>query len=141
MKALFSGADTRSKTPTVTKRCDWRFGLTAIATVLAMGVPAAAFAAEASDSAAAPARPDASANSEVVVNGIPYRETVLPARLSVDSTYGLKLNVLDTPRTVTFSVYNLTDRRNWSSAPSLYGNDMLVLNNPRTLELRLQAKF
>ncbi len=43
--------------------------------------------------------------------------------------------------TATLSVYNLTDRKNWSSAPSLYGNDMLVLNNPRTLELRLQAKF
>jgi outer membrane receptor protein involved in Fe transport len=43
--------------------------------------------------------------------------------------------------TVTASVYNLTDQRNWESAPSLYGNDMLVLENPRTFELRLQAKF
>ena len=43
--------------------------------------------------------------------------------------------------TVTLSVYNITDRHNWSPAPSFYGNDFLVVSDPRTVELRLQAKF
>jgi len=42
---------------------------------------------------------------------------------------------------ITFSVYNLTNQRNWQPSPSLYGNDFLVMNDPRTFELRLQAKF
>ena len=42
---------------------------------------------------------------------------------------------------VTFSVYNLTNQRNWQPSPNLYGNDFLVENDPRTFELRLQAKF
>jgi outer membrane receptor protein involved in Fe transport len=41
----------------------------------------------------------------------------------------------------TLSVYNLTDRTNWSPAPSFYGNDFLVRSDPRTVEIRLQAKF
>lgn len=43
--------------------------------------------------------------------------------------------------TVTLSVYNLTDRRNWQPSPNLYGNDFLVRSDPRTVEIRLQAKF
>jgi outer membrane receptor protein involved in Fe transport len=43
--------------------------------------------------------------------------------------------------TVTFSVYNLTDQHNWQPSPGFYGNDFLVLSNPRTFEIRLQAKF
>ena len=43
--------------------------------------------------------------------------------------------------TVTASVYNLTDQRNWQPAPSFYGNDFLVRSDPRTFEIRLQAKF
>ncbi len=43
--------------------------------------------------------------------------------------------------TITFSVYNLTDRRNWQPAPAFYGNDFLVLSDPRTYELRIQTKF
>jgi hypothetical protein len=42
---------------------------------------------------------------------------------------------------VTFSGYNLTNRRNWQPSSSLYGNDFLVQNDPRTFELRLQVKF
>ena len=37
----------------------------------------------------------------VVVNGVPLRETVLPTRLKVNSTYGLNLSVMDTPRNTT----------------------------------------
>ena len=43
--------------------------------------------------------------------------------------------------TVTLSVYNFTNQRNWQPSPSLYGNDFLVMNDPITAELRLQAKF
>jgi outer membrane receptor protein involved in Fe transport len=42
---------------------------------------------------------------------------------------------------ITLSVYNLTDQRNWQPSPSIYGNDFLVQNDPRTFEVRLQAKF
>ena len=42
---------------------------------------------------------------------------------------------------VTLSVYNLTNQRNWQPSPSIYGNDFLVMNDPRTVELRVQAKF
>jgi outer membrane receptor protein involved in Fe transport len=43
--------------------------------------------------------------------------------------------------TLTASIYNLTDQMNWQSAPTYYGNDFLVRSDPRTYELRLQAKF
>jgi outer membrane receptor protein involved in Fe transport len=43
--------------------------------------------------------------------------------------------------TVTLSVYNFTNQRNWEPSPSLYGNDFLVMNDPITAEIRLQAKF
>jgi outer membrane receptor for Fe3+-dicitrate len=43
--------------------------------------------------------------------------------------------------TITLSVYNLTDQRNWQPSPSDYGNDFLVLSDPRTFEVRFQAKF
>ncbi|MEJ0065250.1 MAG: hypothetical protein WDM85_07200 [Caulobacteraceae bacterium] len=39
--------------------------------------------------------------SEIVVNGIPYKETVLPTRMSSSSVYGLDLGVMDTPRNTT----------------------------------------
>ncbi len=41
--------------------------------------------------------------------------------------------------TLTLSVYNLTDRRNWQPSPTFYGNDFLVRSDPRTFELRLQV--
>jgi hypothetical protein len=80
----------------------WRRSLWLTATAAALAAvitPAAALAADA-DSTAGPVAtaPDA---SEVVVNGIPYKETVLPTRLSSSSTYGLNLNVMDTPRNTT----------------------------------------
>jgi len=43
--------------------------------------------------------------------------------------------------TITFSVYNLTDNWNWAPSPGFYGNDFLVRSDPRTYEVRLQAKF
>ncbi|QUD89418.1 TonB-dependent receptor [Phenylobacterium montanum] len=67
--------------------------------VLAALLPAAALA-----QTAAPAdqKPAATGETpEIVVNGIPYHETVLPTRLSSSSVYGLDLNVMDTPRNTT----------------------------------------
>ena len=43
--------------------------------------------------------------------------------------------------TLTFSIYNITDRNNWSPSPYFYGNDFLVRSDPRTFEVRLTAKF
>jgi hypothetical protein len=43
--------------------------------------------------------------------------------------------------TVTLSIYNFTNQLNWESAPAFYGNDFLVRSDPRTYELRIQAKF
>jgi outer membrane receptor for monomeric catechols len=43
--------------------------------------------------------------------------------------------------TLTFSIYNITDRNNWQPAPMFYGNDFLVRSDPRTFEVRLMAKF
>jgi hypothetical protein len=66
---------------------------------------AGASKAQQAPAAPAPGAPIATAppldQNEVVVNGIPYRETVLPTRLSSDSTYGLDLGVMDTPRNTT----------------------------------------
>jgi outer membrane receptor protein involved in Fe transport len=42
---------------------------------------------------------------------------------------------------VTLSIYNLTNQRNWEPSPNFYGNDFLVMNDPITAEVRLQAKF
>ena len=39
--------------------------------------------------------------SEIVVNGVPFKETVLPTRMSSSLVYGLDLSVMDTPRNTT----------------------------------------
>jgi hypothetical protein len=43
--------------------------------------------------------------------------------------------------TITLSCYNFTNQRNWEPSPAYYGNDFMVQNDPRTWEIRLQAKF
>ena len=70
-------------------------GFTAIGLALALSAPVRALAAD-----AAPANNDATKN-EVVINGVPYKETVLPTRLQNESTYGIDLNVMETPRSTT----------------------------------------
>lgn len=81
--------------------------------VLALLAPAAAFAAD-------PPAKSATDVSEVVVNGVPYKETVLPTRLPATSTYGLNISVMDTPRSATLlsttqlQTVNLTDPRAFS---------------------------
>src|ERR1700761_8532931 len=75
------------------------FGFAA-ALALTVAPAGAAHAADAPAAAPAPATKDATVD-EVVVNGIPYKETVLPTRLQNQSTYGIDLNVMDTPRNTT----------------------------------------
>jgi hypothetical protein len=86
---------------TTTSKSHWRQskgrkGLLALgASAMALTFAAPAFAAD------PPAAAPASTVAEVVVNGVPFKETVLPTRLNLDSGYGLKLNVMDTPRNTT----------------------------------------
>jgi hypothetical protein len=79
-------------------RSDWLAGA-ALGLLLCLGAPEA-FAQQATP-APSPAPPKATDVGEVVVNGIPYRETVLPTRIDTDSVFGLNLNVMDTPRNTT----------------------------------------
>ncbi len=84
---------------------------------LAAGLPGAALAAE---SAADQIKTSPTEVGEVVVNGIPFKETVLPTRLSSSSVYGLDLNVMDTPRNTTLlsttqlATLNIQDPRAFS---------------------------
>lgn len=68
---------------------------------LLAGLPAFAHAADADAKSVEAVKTAPPELSEVVVNGIPYKETVLPTRLSSSSVYGLDLNVMDTPRNTT----------------------------------------
>ena len=75
--------------------------------------------------------------ASIVAKGGYYQSPVIPWQ------YTMNVAVFYQSRnyTVTVSAYNLTDRLNWQSSPSFYGNDFLVRNNPRTLELRIQANL
>jgi TonB dependent receptor len=45
------------------------------------------------------------------------------------------------PYDIKLSVYNLTDRRNWQSSPTYYGNDFLVQSDPLSVDLSVRYKF
>jgi hypothetical protein len=71
-------------------------------------------------------------------NGLAYyRSPVIPWQFTWNAAIFYEISKY----TFTLSVYNLTNQRNWQPAPSLYGNDFLVMNDPRTFEFRVQAKF
>ncbi len=84
-------------------RREWKW--LAGAATLAILAPATTVAqqttAPASEAVHSAATKEASTLSEVIVNGVPYRETVLPTRMKTTSAYGLDLNVMDTPRNTT----------------------------------------
>ena len=75
--------------------------------------------------------------ASVVAAGGVYKSPVIPWQ------YTLNVAVFYEWRnyTLTGSIYNLTNQRNWQPSPSIYGNDFLVQNDPRTFEIRLLAKF
>ena len=133
-------------------RAHTAYGASALVLALAAAIPDAASAADADPSAATPpatapiktARagegPSAAAEvSEVVVNGVPFRETVLPTRLSTNSVYGLDLSVMDTPRNTTLlsttqlETLNIQDPRAFSylTASSYSDSSFGTPNIPR----------
>jgi len=73
----------------------------------------------------------------VVDNGGYYKSPQIPWQYTMNAAIFYTMGKY----TLTFSCYNLTDAINWESAPTFYGNDFLVRNDPRTYEVRLQAKF
>ena len=75
--------------------------------------------------------------ANIVANGGYYQSPVIPWQYTMNAAVFYQSKNY----TVTVSAYNLTDRLNWQSSPPFYGNDFLVRNNPRTLELRVQAKL
>lgn len=83
--------------------------------------------------------PNASAfvPQSVVNNGYYVKAPVIPWQYTMNAAVFYEWSHY----TATVSVYNLTDQRNWQSAPAFYGNDFLVRNDPITVEFRLQAKF
>jgi len=73
----------------------------------------------------------------IAANGGYYQSPVIPWQYTLNAAIFYQWSHY----IVTASVYNLTNQRNWQPSPSIYGNDFLVQNDPRTFEIRLQAKF
>jgi len=75
--------------------------------------------------------------ASIVANGGYYQSPVIPWQYTMNGAVFYEYQRY----TITFSIYNITNQRNWQPSPTFYGNDFLVQNDPRTYELRLQAKF
>ncbi|HEY1447311.1 MAG TPA: TonB-dependent receptor [Caulobacteraceae bacterium] len=75
--------------------------------------------------------------ASVIAAGGYYKSPVIPWQYTLNAAIFYEFSRY----TITLSVYNFTDQRNWQASPSIYGNDFLVQNDPRTFEIRLQAKF
>ena len=75
--------------------------------------------------------------ASVLAAGGNYKSPVIPWQFTLNASVFYEWSRY----TITASVYNFTDQRNWQPSPSIYGNDFLVQNDPRTFEVRLQAKF
>jgi len=75
--------------------------------------------------------------ASVVQNGYYYKSPVIPWQYTMNASVFYEWKQY----TATVSVYNFTNQLNWNSAPTFYGNDFLVRNDPITVEFRLQAKF
>jgi hypothetical protein len=75
--------------------------------------------------------------ASVAANGYYYKSPVIPWQYTMNASVFYEWKQY----TATVSVYNFTNQLNWNSAPTFYGNDFLVRNDPLTVEFRLQAKF
>jgi outer membrane receptor protein involved in Fe transport len=75
--------------------------------------------------------------ASVIAAGYYYKSPVIPWQFTLNASVFYEWSRYR----ITASVYNFTDQRNWQPSPSIYGNDFLVQNDPRTFEIRLQAKF
>jgi hypothetical protein len=75
--------------------------------------------------------------ASIVANGGYYHSPVIPWQYTWNAAVFKEIGNF----TATLSVYNLTNRLNWQASPPYYGNDFLVRNDPRTVELRVQLKL
>ena len=118
---------------------------TLIVAGLAMSLAALAPAAHAADADApvTTSPTNQTTVSEVIVNGVPYKETVLPTRLSTSSAYGLNLSVMDTPRNTTLlsttqiETLNIDDPRAFSYLTSSSYTDA-AFGTPNIPRIRTQ---
>jgi hypothetical protein len=74
--------------------------------------------------------------SVVAANGY-YQSTHIPWQYTVNLVGYYKAGPYD----IKLSAYNLTDRRNWQSSPTYYGNDFLVQSDPLSVDLTIRYKF
>ncbi len=75
--------------------------------------------------------------ASVAANGYSYKSPTIPWQYTMNAAVFYEFSRYR----FTASLYNLTDQINWQSAPSFYGNDFLVRNDPRTFEFRIEARF
>jgi hypothetical protein len=75
--------------------------------------------------------------ASVAANNYYYQSPVIPWQYTMNAAVFYEWKHYS----ITLSCYNFTNQRNWQPSPAYYGNDFLVQNDPRTWEVRLQAKF
>jgi hypothetical protein len=75
--------------------------------------------------------------ASVVASGGFYKSPIIPWQFTLNAAVFYEFKTYR----ITLSCYNFTNQRNWQPSPSIYGNDFLVQNNPRSFEVRLEAKF
>jgi hypothetical protein len=73
----------------------------------------------------------------VIDSGGYYKSPVIPWQFTLNAAVYYEFKNYK----ITLSCYNFTNQRNWQPSPSIYGNDFLVQNDPRSFEVRLEAKF
>ena len=74
----------------------------------------------------------------VIASGGFYQSPIIPWQFTLNAAVFYEFKNY---RITLSSVYNFTNQRNWQPSPSIYGNDFLVQNDPRSFEVRLEAKF
>jgi hypothetical protein len=75
--------------------------------------------------------------ASVIADGGYYQSPVIPWQFTLNAAVYYEFKNYR----ITLSCYNFTNQRNWQPSPSIYGNDFLVQNDPRSFEVRLEAKF
>jgi hypothetical protein len=80
---------------------------------------------------------DAVLPEQVLASGGYYKSPVIPWQFTLNAAVYYEFKGYR----LTLSCYNFTNQRNWQPSPSIYGNDFLVQNDPRSFEVRLDAKF
>ena len=73
----------------------------------------------------------------IVANGGYYQGPRIPWQYTINAAIYYDLD----PYEFKFSIYNLTDQRNWQASNPFYGNDFLLRNDPIDFEFSMRAKF